>query len=139
MGYNIEVAFNVLKQSNVQEIEDKIINMAIDNNCNFYYDDFEFQTNIKFQRNHYVVTINFNNDINYIVKFIKNIRKIKGTYIESIYEDKSSQLLYASQYYTTQNMDKHLATKYKLNKRERSYSEDDTIILNTITPTKKYN
>ena len=131
MGYNIEVAFNVFQHHNVQELEDKVINIAIDNGCEFYYNDYEFERNFKFKRNHCVITVNFNN-IEYIVKFIKNIKKTKGIYIETIYNDEPNNLLYASRYYITQMMDKHIAKKYKFNKRERSYSEDDIIILNTI-------
>ena len=137
MGYNIEVSFNVLKQSNISELEDKIINIATENGCNDYYDNYEFERNCQYQRNHYVITVHFSNNVHLIVKFLKNIKKIKGLNIETIYRDETHDLLYASRYYITQMMDKHLAKKYKSNKKEKTYSEDDIMILSTLSTFKK--
>jgi hypothetical protein len=41
-------------------------------------------------------------------------------------------ILFASQYYITQKMNKSLAKEFIIEKRKRSYSEDETMILNTI-------
>jgi hypothetical protein len=138
MGYNIEVSFNTLKH-NIRETQDLIIDKAVENGCNYYYNDFEFEKNLCYNRNHCVITLSFQNnncDIDYIVKFIKIIKNIKGIHIESIYDDDNNNILFASKFYLTQMMDKHIAKMYKLNKRKRSYSEDDTIIMNTMS-TKK--
>ncbi len=138
MGYNIEVSFNTLKHNCVTETRDMIINYAIENGCNSWYETVEFENTYNNTRNHNVITINFQNyNINKIVNFIKIIKVIKGLYIETIYDENNNQLLYASKYYVTQMMDKHLAQEFKLNKRERSYSEDDTIIINTVSNNKK--
>jgi hypothetical protein len=116
------------------EMRDMIINLALENGCNSWYDDFEFINSPHNLRTHTVITVNFYNyDIDQIVKFLKIIKVIKGLYIETIYDDDNNNFLFASKYYLTQMMDKHLSNKYKVNKRERSYSEDDTIILNTIS------
>jgi len=134
MGYNIEVSFNALKH-NISETQDLIVSIAIENGCNYYYNDFEFENNLRYNRNHCVITLNFQNydsDIDYIVKFLKIIKNIKGIYIESIYDNATNNILFASKFYLTQMMDKHIAKMYKLNKRERSYSEDDTLIMNTM-------
>jgi hypothetical protein len=134
MAYNIEVSFNTLKH-NISETRDLIISLALENGCNYYYNDFEFENNLRYNRNHCVITLsfqNYENDIDYIIKFIKIIRNIKGIYIESIYDNDSNNMLFASKFYLTQMMDKHIAKMYKLNKRQRSYSEDDTLIINTI-------
>ena len=66
------------------------------------------------------------------IKFLKYIKNNKQTYLESIYNDDTNMLLYASNYYITQKMDKYLAKEFKLEKRKRSYSEDETLILDTI-------
>jgi hypothetical protein len=134
MGYNIEVSFNTLK-NNIKETQDLIIDKALENRCNYYYNDFEFEKNLCYNRNHCIITLIFQNnncDIDYIVKFIKIIKNIKGIYIESIYDNDNNNILFASKFYLTQMMDKHIAKMYKLNKRKRSYSEDDTIIMNTM-------
>jgi hypothetical protein len=132
MGYNIEVSFNVLKQSNVGEVKDHIIDLAIEKGCEFYFEDFEFEKNRQYQRNHCVITLHFSSGIDSVVQFLKIIHKTKGVFIETIFQDENSQLLYASRYYITQMMDKHIAKKYQIRRKERSYSEDDTLILQSI-------
>jgi hypothetical protein len=74
--------------------------------------------------------------MDYIIKFLKKIRTIKGIYVESIYDNDTNNILFASKFYITQMMDKHIAKMYNLNKRERSYSEDETLIMNIM---QKYN
>jgi hypothetical protein len=133
MGYNIEVSFNTLKHTCVMETRDMILNLAREKGCESCYYTFEFINDKYETRTHAVITVNFQEyNINEVVEFLKTVKQIKGIYIESIYDDNIEQLLFASQYYLTQMMDKDLVVKYKVNKRERSYSEDDTIILNTI-------
>ena len=134
MGYNIEVSFNTLKNS-ISETQELIISTALENGCNYYYNDFEFENNLRYNRSHCIITLsfqNYENDIDYIIKFLKIIRNIKGIYIESIYDNDTNNILFASKFYLTQMMDKHIAKMYKLNKRERSYSEDDALIMNTM-------
>lgn len=134
MGYNIEISFNTLKH-NTSETRERIINIALDNGCNYYYNDFEFENNLRYNRNHCVITLNFQNytnNINYILKFLKIIRNMKGIYIESIYDNDANHILFASKFYLTQMMNKDISKMYKINKRERSYSEDDTLIIKTM-------
>jgi hypothetical protein len=132
MGYNIEVSFNTLKH-NISETQDLIIRIALENGCKTYYNDYEFEKNIRYNRNHSIFTIIFQeNSIDDIVKFLKVIKTIKGIYVESIYGNDTNNILFASNLYLTQLMDKHIAKVYKMNKRERSYSEDDLKILNTV-------
>jgi len=134
MGYTIEISVNILKQNdNKDHIEEIITNyMEIYNHISFY-ENYEFENNFHFTRNHKVMTIQFDHDENIIIsQFIKKIKNIYGIHIESVYNDSSKSLLYASQYYLNFMMDKYLAKKYKLNKRTRSYSEGDVIILKEL-------
>jgi hypothetical protein len=131
MGYNIEISFNTLKH-NISETQQLIIDKALENGCYYYSHNFEFENNLRYNRNHCVFVLtfqNYDNDIDYIVKFLKIIRNIKGIYVESIYDNDTNNMLFASKFYLTQMMDKHIAKMYKLNKRERSYSEDDVAIM----------
>ena len=132
MGYNIEVSFNIFKNSNVTELEDYIVSNAKICECDFFYSNCEMEKNLYRQRNHKVITINFDDKkMQRLLKFLNSIKKIKGVYIESIYNENTNGIIYASQYYLTL-MDKNLSNIYKLTRRERSYSEDDTMILKEI-------
>ena len=137
MGYNIEVSFNILKHSNVTEVQKQVTDLALNCDCSFFYEDYEFVNNVQFKRTHSITTFNFDNyNIHNLIYFLKQIGKIEGIFLESIYDDTCNGMLYASQYYLTQMMDKNIAQDYKLNKRKRSYSDDDNI-LNEIEKSKK--
>ena len=129
MGYNIDVAFNILKNSSITETQNSIKNIALTTGCNYFYEDYEYETNGQYKKNHYIITINFNKDaINYMLEFLENIKKTKGLYIETIYDEESSIILYASKYYRTQRMLKQ--NNYKEEKKKRTYSEEEQTILN---------
>lgn len=131
MGYNIEISFNILKNSS--EIQKNVKNYAEECGCNYYYDDLEFENKTQFQRRHCVMTTNFpQNNIPYLLEFLRSIRDIEGLYLESIYDEENNKMLYASQYYLTQQMDKKCAKEFVIEKRKRSYSEDENMILHTI-------
>jgi len=132
MEYNIEVSFNIYKHSSVTETQDNIKNLASNSGCNYFYEDYEFENNIQYQRRHYVITVNFdkNANIKLITDFVINIKKDKGLYIETIYDDETNVILYASKYYQTQKMLKE--NNYKEERKKRSYSEDDVKIINVM-------
>lgn len=133
MGYDIEISFNILKHGNITELQNKIKEIANESDCNYCFDNYEFENNVQFKRTHNLTTINFNNNsCSELIYFLKQIKKINGIYIESIYDDNANTLLFASTFYSTQMMNTHLAKKYKVYKRTRSYSEDDIKILNEL-------
>jgi hypothetical protein len=68
-----------------------------------------------------------------MIKFLNNIKNTNGLYIECIFDEKSQTILYASQYFLTQKMDKYNAKKFKNEKRKRSYSDDENMILKSIS------
>jgi hypothetical protein len=135
MGYNIEVSFNILKNKNVSELEDFIISIAKDCKCSSTYSFIEMEnenSNSLIQRNHNVINSIFEEiNVNDLVNYIKTVKKIKGIFIESIFNEKTNQIIYASQYYLT-ILDKFSSKFYKSNKRTRSYSEDETIIIDEL-------
>jgi len=53
MGYNIKVSFNIYKNSCVTETQDNIKILATNSGCNYFYEDYEFETNVQYQRRHY--------------------------------------------------------------------------------------
>ena len=133
MGYNIEVSFHVIKTGNANDLLENIKVYAQECGCQYIYEDFEFENKTQFQRRHCIINANFSplNMIEFI-KFLKYIKNNKQTYLESIYNDDTNMLLYASNYYITQKMDKYCAKEFIIEKRKRSYSEDDNMILHTI-------
>jgi hypothetical protein len=133
MSYIVEVSFNIYKNSDVTSIQEFIKTTAQSHHCSHCYHDYEFETNINYQRNHGVTTIIFSmNNINDFLDFLKNIKKQKQLYIETIYNEETYLLLYASKYYLTQKMDKSCAKVFIQEKRKRSYSEDETMILKIV-------
>jgi len=57
---------------------------------------------------------------------------MKDLHIECIYDDEIvCNLLYASQYYLT-TIEKDKVTKYNKNKRERSLSDNDKVVLEPV-------
>jgi hypothetical protein len=133
MGYNIEVSFNVLNCGSVTELQENVKNYAQECGCQQIYEDYEFENKTQFQRRHCIMNANFlQTNIAGLKDFLKFIKRQNGLYLESIYDDDSNMILYASQYYITQKMNKSLAKEFVIEKRKRSYSEDETMILNTI-------
>jgi hypothetical protein len=135
MGYNVESSLNILKHTSITEIQNKIKEIADDSFCNFLYDTYEFEKNKQMKRTNYMFTAYFEkgkDQIDNLLFFIKNIKKIPGICIENIYDDDTNILLYASKYYQRFMMNTYLAQKYNGSKRIRSYSEDDTKILREL-------
>jgi len=136
MGYNIEISINILKHNNVSEIKSQIAEFALDLDCSYYYYLYEYEDRIKFPRNQCIMVIHFGDEddsnIFNCVKFLRHIRKIKDLHIECIYDDDVvCRLIYASHYYL-KNVEKDKAIKYSKFKKERSYSEEERIILSSF-------
>ena len=136
MGYNIEVSFNLNKNSNVTEIQTMISNLAEKNGCQFSNIDYEYDYISKFKRNHCVITINFQKkDILNFIEFLKKIKNYNFIFIESIYSDNKCKIIYASQYYKSQKVNKTIEKMCKKDKIDLSLSNEEIMILNTIFPT----
>jgi len=130
MGYNIEVSIDISKNPNLTQVKGDIIDFAFELNCEHYYYLFEMEGGCKFKRNHCIIIINFDDDhITECSTFFKTIKKMKNVHIECVYEDDVvCKLIYASSYYLT-TIEKDKVTKYTKFKRERSYSDNETMII----------
>lgn len=134
MGYNIEISFNVLKNSSIFKLIEEIRSNAIENGCENFYEDFEFENKTQFQRRHSLIIITFpQQNINKMINFLRLIKKNKKLFVELIYNEDNHTILYASQYFITQKMDPFSAKNFKSEKRKRSYSEDETNILDIFS------
>jgi hypothetical protein len=133
MGYNIEVSFDILKNGSVTELQKFVKNYAEECGCESIYEDYEYETHTQFKRNHCIISIIFSQtNIANLLLFLKFIRRVEGLFLELIYDDISKLILYASQYYITQKMNKTTSKIFKQERRERSYSDDENMILTTI-------
>jgi len=133
MGYNIEISFNVVKNGSITELLEEVRNCAEECFCNKFYEDYECENKFQFQRRHCLMIINFSQSmINNMIEFLNIIKKYHGLYVELIFDEDNDSILYASQYFITQKMDKYTAKDFKILKKRRSYSEDENMILNAV-------
>ena len=113
MGYNIEVSFNVLKNGSATELLNKVRDLAEDCLCEDFYEDYEFENKTEFQRRHCIMSINFSDErLNNMIEFLNSMKKKEGLYVEVIYDENNHSVLYASQYFLTQKMNKYAAKEY---------------------------
>jgi hypothetical protein len=133
MGYNVEIAFDMIKHGNVSELKEIISSFALKYNCDHYYYHYEMDYDGKFNRNHCIVIVNFDDNETFnCARFVKTIKRINGLHIECIYEDTHlCKLIYASQFYL-KNVDKDRVIIYNKFKRERSYSDNENMLLEVI-------
>ena len=137
MGYSIEVSFNITKNSSVSQLQDTVRNMAKECECESFYEDYEYDSHVQFKRNHCVMTAIFaQTNIDDLLHFLQFIKRTEGLFLELIYDENANLILYASQYYITQKMNKNNGNIYKKERRERSYSDDENMILSIITKNK---
>ena len=137
MGYNIEVSFDLVKNTNVTDMEQYIETTAKECNCSFIYSYCEMDNKLFMQRNHMVMTTFFENQhMNGLLRFLKTMKKTKGICVESIYNEENHEIIYASQYYLT-IMDKGKSNTFQQTRKIRSYSEDDIRITKEIKHTYK--
>jgi hypothetical protein len=136
MGYTIELSFDLVLHPNMSEKKKGIADLALDYNCDHYYYLYDMEANHKFPRNHCIIAVHFlDDDIFHCAEFLKKMRKMKKTeqlHIECIYEDDiACKLIYASIHYL-KNIDRQSVRKYNKFKRERSYSDNESVLLNEM-------
>jgi hypothetical protein len=134
MVYNIEISFNILKNGSVTKLLEEVREFAENCYCEDFYEEYEFENKVQFQRRHCLISVRFlHENLNNMIEFLNRIRKYSGLYIELIYDEKSNSILYASQYFISQKMNKYTAKYFKTQKQKRSYSDDENMILNVIS------
>jgi len=138
MGYNIEVSFSLIKNSNITAIHDKIELIAIKYGCSGCYEDYEYEIHTKFPRKHCILTINFNDpEINDLIKFINEIKNNKELYIELIYDDNYNQIVYASKYYVSKKMNNISLKTYIEKKNKTRYTDNNIKIIEIMNKLKQ--
>ena len=139
MAYIIELSFNIYKINNVTEIKEMVKSYAEKYGCHYFYEDYEYEMNTQFIRNHCILTINFQKtNILNLIEFLKFIKNKNYLYLEAIYNENSSQIIYASQFYRTKKMNKNIGKIYKKDKEKKgNNSIDEDLILHAIPKCKR--
>lgn len=129
MVFNLEISIPIMNVTS--ELEKYIMDIAFNHHSISHYSFSEMENNNFQKRNHMIYVFLFlNNDFKNLENFIKHIRKIKYISIECLYEDNiTCKLIYASSYYLS-NIDKEKVKLYQ--KRKRSYSEDENLLIREI-------
>ncbi len=137
MVYQIDVAVNLNKISNLSEVKKKIIEKAHECKLEKYFDQFEHVgRNRQIFRNHCVLTLFFIENDELLSDFIRFIKKIKNVNIEMVGLDATKfKIIYASKKYLN-IMEKEHAKNYLELKRKNQLYKQDSIIFKTIS--KKY-
>ena len=140
MGYTIDLSYDLFSRYNILGIKSEIIELALKNQCETYYEDYEMTGNVKQERHHGVMTINFGEDEHdNCSHFISQIKQRKYIFLESVYENSNKgKLLYASSHYL-KNMGKSEALDYEKNflNREKCFSEAELAITKHFRSKKK--
>jgi hypothetical protein len=133
MVYQIEVAINLKKVTNLTEIKNKLLEKSYDCKLEDYYTMFEhIGKNRKVYRNHCVMIFSFTENDELLADFIRYTKNIKNISIECIGLDKGKfELIYASKRYLN-IMEKEFAEKYLIAKRGNNLYKQDSIIFKTI-------
>lgn len=134
----IELSFDIIKTNNFICLKNNIIDLANKYDKTFMYNNHEIMgKNRTIFRNHYVITILFEDDDKKVSKFIKEIKKnYKKINIESIsYENCVLKMMYASKKYLN-FMDKYKAKEYLEKRRNNTLFGADSFIMKEMN--KKY-
>ena len=137
MGFLIELSFDIIKTKNFISLKQNIIDLADKYGKIFLYNNHEIMgKNRTIFRNHYVISILFEENEENVSKFIKNIKNNKDIKIESIsYDNCIFKMMYASKRYLN-IMDKFKAKEYQENKRNNTLFKSDSVIMKEMN--KKY-
>ena len=127
MEYKIDISINLLKRSNISEIESDVVYLAKQTNCQHVYVFSETEGMLKNPICKYVINVSFIKDsINDMIRFIKLIKQNKNVHIECVYkEDNVIKMIYVSNAYL-KTLNKTAAKNYKM---AANYSEDENMIL----------
>jgi hypothetical protein len=130
MVFNIEISINLMKHSNVTEIENEVVGLAKEYNCEDVYTFSEAEWDSKLSICKSILVFTFSKDnMMYFLDFIKIMKKNKDIHIECIYNDELlTKLIYASSNYQ-KTTHKIRNNQHKSFKRSRSFSEEEKMIL----------
>ena len=129
MGYNVDGAVNMNKETKFSEIESTIKDIAKYYDYNNIYSISEEDRTKKVLRYHYVFVINFlDENFESFIKFLKYMKNYKHSYIECIYTNDIYKLLYASSYYL-KSVDKDVEKRYKKFINDKIFTENEHLLV----------
>tara|TARA_B110000438_G_C15770424_1_gene631625 strand:+ start:165 stop:587 length:423 start_codon:yes stop_codon:yes gene_type:complete len=135
MGYEIELSFNLKKQTDVTNMINKAVELANNNYCDRHYQFSEMEGKVRgLKRQSLIMVFCFESEyINQMSDFLKEVlaKYKRKLYIESIYHIDCNSLIYASPYYM-KIMEEHQVDNYKKKRQNLSFSDTDYYILKEV-------
>ena len=133
MSYFMEISANIKKNSDISKIKTSIINLANEHRLKNHYEEYEFiGKNRQVFRNHFVISLIFEEHDELLALFIKKIKMIKKVKIECIaFDDIVYKLMYASRNYLNL-MEKSHAKEYLEKQRNGLLYKQDSVIFKAI-------
>ena len=137
MVYQIEVAINLKKVTNLTEIKNILLEKADECKLEDYYTMYEhIGKNRQIYRNHCVIVFFFTENDELLADFIRYTKNIKNISIECVGLDKGKfDLMYASKKYLNM-MEKQFVDNYLNLKKKKKLYKQDSIIYKVLN--KKY-
>lgn len=139
MGYAIELSFDIRKIKNINEEQKIIYREAVDFGCISQYHLHEMEGYGRNTiRSDYIHIVMFDSEnFEYLIDYIRHIRKQRKLCIECIYKDDTNcDLLYASSKFI-KRMDKQSSLCYRREKKKEGTCGDDSLL--TIQEKEKSN
>ena len=135
MGYTVEFSFDLRLHHDSEDCRRDVILQAEKCECVDCYWMYEIEGGKRVDRNHCVITTNFDaSNTSGFIKYLKFIRRSKVYYIESIYDDRHI-LVFASKTYLSR-MDRDKAREFKRGFREKRannlWSDDERNIVRVM-------
>ena len=133
MSYQLELSINLNKVTNLSELKNIIIEKGYQCKLEDHYTMYEYVgKNRQTFRNHCIITFLFMEHDELLAEFIRYIKKIKNVKIESLGVEKGMfKLMYASKKYLNL-MEKDMAKRYLLSRKEKTLYKQDSIIYKAI-------
>ena len=131
MSYSLEISLNLNKHFCGETLRRDLIIKANLLNCDDVYCNYEIEGRRAVEKNICIITVEFTY-LNDAVNFLKFIKTSKIYYVESIYNQDTQTLIFASKTYI-KTMDKYKASEYKkLKKIENNFDNNENELLKVI-------
>lgn len=126
--YYIEISFKIKKNESFQDLQNNVKELSELSNCSSFCNLSEVEgENNKIKINNLISLISFQEETN-LFYFIKEINKNKKYYIDCIFNEYKSELLYASSYYLKHKINKQNKNKFKNFKNKLNINNLQSII-----------
>ena len=131
MCYSLEISLNLNKHFCGETLRRDLVLKANLLNCDDVYWNYEIEGRRTVEKNICIITVEYS-VLSDAIKFLRFLKMRNTYYVESIYNQYSQKLIYASKNYI-KTMDKYKANEYKkLKKLETNFDDNENELLRAI-------